>query len=175
MPSTQSIVILWDLQNTPCKKGNYPIQEVKHFFQRSGSIKIYYKVFHDFKGTRDPAFKNFENAGFETYLVSTDTRNNADRRIIESARNLHSNITTLVLITSDGDFTPLVKELQQAGKKVWVIYKNKLNHKLRLAADRCIPWSDLKSGNASAPVSSKPPFLKKQAKQKPQKRQPQLP
>ena len=56
--------------------------------------------------------------------------------------------------------TTLVKELQQAGKKVWVIYKNELSQKLRLAADRCIPWSDLKLGNTSAPVSSKPPFGK---------------
>jgi hypothetical protein len=104
------------------------------------------------------------------YLVST----NADPQIsryIQKYLLLNSEIDIVVLVTSDGGFTPDVKDLKNAGKKVWVIYKNKPSHKLMRAADRCIPWSDLKVGNTSSPVASRPPF-RKQAQRKPQKQQP---
>lgn len=162
MPHTQSIGILWDLQNTPCKKLAYPIEELVYYIQKHGSIYDR-AVFHDFKSSDDPVLEKFEDADFTTVAVTTRQKNNADRAIIGYARKhylANSKVTTVVLITSDDDFTPLVKELQQAGKKVWVIYKNKPSQRLRLAADRCIPWSDLKLCNASAPVSSKPPFGK---------------
>ena len=136
------IVVLWDLQNTPCKKRNYPIAALLNYLKKCGSIE-YAAVFHEFKNRDD--WEKFEDAGFCPILASTRKKNNADYVITNHANNLlhNPNLTIVAFVTSDGDFIPLVKDLQNAGKKVWVIHKNELSQKLRLAADRCIPWSEI--------------------------------
>ena len=156
------IAVLWDLENTSCKKCAYPIQGLVRYLQSHGSIYDR-SVFHDFKGTNDPVLEKFEDAGFTPVMVTTRTSNNADRVLMNYARKHFvpkSAINTVVLVSSDGDFTPLVKELKRAGKKVWVVYKNQPSVKLLQAADRCIPWSAITFDNAAGPVPSKPPVGK---------------
>jgi hypothetical protein len=69
MHHTQKIVVLWDLQNTPCKKRNYPIAALLNYLKKRGSIE-YAAVFNDFKSSDDPVLKQLENADFEIYLVA---------------------------------------------------------------------------------------------------------
>jgi len=135
--------VLLDGQNVGC---GFLFQELINWLSQQGEI---YSLMAAYEWEKVPgAFKKacLDFPGVTPIYAPTDKRNRADHYLIDSGDKQVlpiSAIKRVILMSSDGDFAPLVKRLKAAGKEVWVIYQTKLSEKLKKAADRCISLQEL--------------------------------
>ena len=139
--------VLWDRQNVNFPKKQPVVQTIIQWLEQQQCQIIDAVVSDDWA----KAPKNIQ-AAFNEFSIffqlqaTTDKPNRADNALINyGIKHICPNpeVERGILLSSDGDFLPLVKRLKLAGKEVWVIYQTTPNKKLIGAADRCIPFQEI--------------------------------
>lgn len=110
------------------------------------NLKVYAKasIWQQRKGKNQDALTQL---GFDCVEVPQTSKNGVDfKLVIDCVAEAHNNISTnlFILVTSDGDYETLVRELQSKGKKVMVFYHpDKVSEALRQIADESYSIEDL--------------------------------
>ena len=120
---TSSVAILCDWQNvkgTPAQ-----LQCLVNFACKLGTIALK-RVYAHWRREKSQWEELFDELDFECCNVpsSKQKRNNVDKKLIAHCRQQILSdpaITTVILLSGDGDFKGLVRELKAKGKKVIVI------------------------------------------------------
>jgi uncharacterized protein (TIGR00288 family) len=141
--SHSQVAILWDWQNVRPFSETTP-STVKAFASLFGEIVVLnvYSDWHLDKSKRHIDWvRELDQQGFDAIAVSCGP-NSADKKLIDGCKRsvLHNpTIQTVILLSADGDFKNLVRDLKTHGKKVIVIARNRaLIHKsLQKLADCC--------------------------------------
>ena len=122
---TSSVAILCDWQNV---KGT-PVQLrcLMSFACKIGTIALK-RVYAHWRHENSKCEELFDDCDFECLNIpsSKQKRNNVDKKLIADCRQQVLNnpdITTVILLSGDGDFNGLVRDLKAKGKKVIVIAK----------------------------------------------------
>lgn len=135
------VAVLWDWQNVRATSAQ--IESLLAFASRRGEIEVK-RVYADWQlEKKDRALQEkLDGEGFEVISVFSckEKPNNVDQKLIQHCQTQilnRSGINTVILISGDSDFTPLVNQLKANGKTVIVVahdlrYASK---KLRLATD----------------------------------------
>lgn len=118
-----SVAILCDWQNVRGTRDQ--LQCLMNFARKLGII-VGKKAFAHWRRENPQWEELLDELGFECFNVpsSKHKRNNVDKKLIAHCREqILSNpgITTVILLSGDGDFKGLVRDLKAAGKKVIVI------------------------------------------------------
>ncbi|MEA3384364.1 MAG: NYN domain-containing protein [Campylobacterota bacterium] len=117
-PLLEKSVMLWDIENIPYKHFQY----FEKFFKYTPE-----NVFVVSKQTLGQKAKNFlDKKGF-SYIQATTI---ADDKIIKFLKIKNFNNNDFIVLSSDSDFAPIVKQLLDAHKKVQVITNNANNKRL---------------------------------------------
>lgn len=121
------VAILWDWQNVRAS-ADVQLDAVVSFAQQFGAIarKL---VYAHWRVEQTKWEELFEDREFECLnaIASKSRPNNADRKLIHTCQRdilKAPDIQTVILISGDGDFKSLVKQLKQAGKRVIVITRH---------------------------------------------------
>jgi uncharacterized Zn ribbon protein len=124
-----SVALYWDWQNIRAT-GNH-IAQVLNFAGSQGCIKTKLAC-AQWKKEPDCHGVVLHRLGFDCLHVP-DGRNNADQKLINHCRHLAetSTLQTVVLISNDGDFVPLIRELKLKGIRVIVIGTSHCNKRLK--------------------------------------------
>lgn len=154
-----SVAIYWDWQNT--KATEEQIQCLMMFAYLQGNLELK-KVYSDWSLEKDRKRQNKLHCdGFELISVPSykDNPNRTDRKLIQDCRQQvlgQPNIKTVILISKDGDFTELVKNLRSYGKKVIVISqcKEQTNRELMKSADSFLTFSQIEEWVNSIPLAA---------------------
>lgn len=144
-PSSRG-AIFWDYQNS--RANTTQIQCLMMFAYAQGCV-VLGKAYADWKAENsqisDLLCEIFECVSIPS---SQSRKNRADQQLIKHCHQqvLHkSHINMVILISGDGDFTELVKDLQSHGKRVIVISQSdkNTNRKLKEAADEFYTFSQI--------------------------------
>lgn len=132
--SRDQVAIYWDWQNVRLKsQGKFrdKVIALVEFAKKLGSVKVMNVYAHWRKET--PLVEDtFDDLDFNcrNAPASKAKKNNADKKLIDDCqKDISSNpgISTVILLSKDGDFVPLVRELKAAGKKVILITNSEKN------------------------------------------------
>lgn len=129
----RSIAILVDGPNMIRKEFKVDLKEVKEKIKRFGNIR-FAKVYLD-QYASDKLIEAVTNQGFEPVIVPSDV----DVILAVEAMELvlEKDIDTLVLVTRDTDFIPVVRKAKERGKKVFIVATRPgLSSALKNTADR---------------------------------------
>lgn len=136
---TSSVAILCDWQNVRGTQAQ--LQCLMNFACKLGTIAFKW-VYAHWRRENSKYEELFDDWGFECFNVpsSKRKRNNVDKKLIAHCRQQILNnpdITTVILLSGDGDFKGLVRDLKTKGKKVIVIAEclKKTSSKLITLAD----------------------------------------
>jgi uncharacterized protein (TIGR00288 family) len=128
-PCDAQVAIVWDLQNVRPRSIATP-RAVKAFASSIGEI-VLQNVYSDWQldtGKHHIALvRELNHQGFDAITVPC-APNSADNKLIDGCKRyvLHSpTIQTVILLSADGDFRHLIRELKNHGKKVIVIARNR--------------------------------------------------
>ncbi|KOR36029.1 MULTISPECIES: NYN domain-containing protein [Planktothricoides] len=153
--SRDQVAIYWDWQNVHFKsQGKFrdKVIALVEFAKKLGSVKVMNVYAHWRKET--PLVEDtFDDLDFKCRNVpaSKAKKNNADKKLIKDCQeDISSNphISTVILLSKDGDFVPLVRELKAAGKKVILISDSDktTNQKLKNMVDEFYTLSKSEAG-----------------------------
>lgn len=136
---TSSVAILCDWQNVRGTQDQ--LRCLMKFACRLGTV-AFKKVYAHWRREHSQWEELFDELDFECFNVpsSKHKKNNVDRKLIAHCRQQvldNSDITTVILLSGDGDFSGLVRDLRAKGKKVIVIAESlkKTSSKLVQSAD----------------------------------------
>ena len=120
---TYSVAILFDWQNV--RGSQNQLRCLMNFAREIGKIALK-KVYAHWRHENSQCEELLDELGFECYNVPSSKRkkNNADKKLIAHCNEQVLNspgITTVILLSGDGDFKGLVRDLKAKGKKVIVI------------------------------------------------------
>jgi len=158
--STKSqVAIVWDGQN--CRGTEAQVHCLGSFACSMGSI-VFQKFYSDFQLETN---RNFANtlylSGFELINVPSfkNKPNRTDQKLIQDCKSQILNnpaITTVILLSGDGGFTPSVRDLRAQGKKVVVIsgYPTHTSRKLMIAADEFYFMSQIEASFRRLPFAA---------------------
>ncbi len=129
------IAIYGDFQNV--RNSPEEIEILNPWFAEHGKI-LHKKSYAYWRQEKELSEQAIFKAGFKTISVSSREKNAVDNEIIQDCK--HDTITdrsikTVILITGDKDFLPLVKELQKLGIKVILIHGANVSKALKKAGD----------------------------------------
>lgn len=134
-----SVAILCDWQNV--RGTQTQLRSLMSFACKIGTIALK-KVYAHWRREDSQWEEIFDDLDFDCFNVpsSKQKRNNVDKKLISHCRQQILNnpkITTVILLSGDGDFQGLVRDLKAKGKKVIVIGEclKKTNGKLIRLAD----------------------------------------
>lgn len=134
-----SVAILYDWQNVRGTQEQFCC--LIAFACRRGTI-AFKRVYAHWRRENSQWEEVFDDLEFECINTPSSKRkkNNADRKLIAHCRQQilpHPEITTVILLSGDGDFKGLVHDLKAQGKEVIVIAQSlkKTSSKLRQVAD----------------------------------------
>jgi uncharacterized LabA/DUF88 family protein len=136
---TSSVAILCDWQNVRGTQAQ--LQCLMSFACRIGTI-TFKRVYAHWRHEDSQWEELFDELDFDCFNVpsSKRKRNNVDKKLIAHCRQQILNnpdITTVILLSGDGDFQGLVRDLKAKGKRVIVIAEclKKTSRKLIKLAD----------------------------------------
>lgn len=136
---TSSVAILCDWQNVRGTQAQ--LRCLMSFACKLGTI-VLKRVYAHWRREDSQWEELFDELDFDCFNVpsSKQKRNNVDKKLIAHCRQQVLNnpdITTVILLSGDGDFKGLVRDLKSKGKKVIVIGEclQKTNNKLIKLAD----------------------------------------
>jgi uncharacterized LabA/DUF88 family protein len=152
------VAIYWDFQNSRATTEEQ-IQSVRTFADAQGFVvtaKAYAHWGKENEKIHDLLCDVLECIDIPS---SKDHKNRADQQLIKNCNQQVRNkphIKTVILISGDGDFTNLVKDLQKHGKKVIVISQCEKNTNLKLkeAADEFYTFSQIEQWFSSIPLAA---------------------
>lgn len=149
--------ILWDWQNVRCKTLDQ-FTYLMVFAQFYGAIRHLYVYAHWRK--EKEVFENaFSLAGFKSRNVPTIYPDQADDEIKQDCRSLIKQdhlLKTVILLSCDGGFEDIVKELKEQGKQVIVVAssrKQKVSKKLSSLANHVVYLDEL-AKSFSLPIAA---------------------
>ena len=141
--SASLVAVYLDWQNVSVKQNQ--VNCLVGFISSIGSLEIK-KVYALWdKGNRKSG-KLLHKFGFDCLDVPCIEKNGADQKLIADCKNQALNnpaIKTVILISGDGDFAPLVRELKAKGKEVIVIARFNVSQKLIKIADKFYDVNEL--------------------------------
>ncbi|VXD15147.1 hypothetical protein PL8927_380070 [Planktothrix serta PCC 8927] len=115
------------------------IKLLDQLFNQKG-YKFIIKVYSNWRNENDRFAQALDQEEDVTIIhVPSREKNAVDKKIFRDGRNdttPDSSIEIVILITGDKDFLPLVKELQQSGKKVILIHGCNVSKTLKKAVDK---------------------------------------
>jgi len=157
--STKSqVAIFWDWQN--CRFTEEQVHLFWLFAHLMGSV-VLQNVYSDWNlETNRRLYDLLYSSGFELPTVPSYKHkpNRTDQRLIRDCAQILNNpaITTVILLSGDGGFTPLVRDLRARGKKVVVISvcPTRTSEKLMIAADEFHFISQIESIFRSLPFAA---------------------
>ncbi|MGG6295889.1 NYN domain-containing protein [Leptolyngbya sp. AN02str] len=136
------IAIYWDWQNIKVKFEEQ-LQKLEQFVSSKGSI-VSRVIFAHWSKEPEKWESLFDDLNYECInaIASRKKRNNADRKLISHIRRYALNdpkIHTVVLISGDGDFRQIVRELKAKNKRVILVVhdKKQANDELIKLVDEC--------------------------------------
>ena len=152
---TSRVAIFWDLQNI--KATEKQIQCLMMFAYAKGHV-VLEQAYADW-GKENQKLANllFDLLDCIHVPSSKDKKNRADYELIKHCRQRVLNnpdISTVILLSGDGDFASLVNELKAKGKKVIVIAHSdkRTNHKLKESADEFYSLSQIEKKFGNLPI-----------------------
>ena len=113
-------LIIWDVENIPYSHFEY-IEKFINFIPESVFI-----VSQQNLSKKEQDF--FESKGFSC-IVSNEI---ADLKIIDMIKSNQERFNNLVLVSSDSDFTPIIKEMVNLRKNVFSVSNHYINKRLRM-------------------------------------------
>jgi uncharacterized LabA/DUF88 family protein len=154
-----SVAIYWDWQNT--KATEMQIQCLIIFACMKGIVTLK-KVYSDWNWEKDrKRQKKLRCDGFQLISVPSEKSQPSltDQELIQDCREQvidQENIKTVIVISKDKDFTELVKDLQNHGKRVIVISqcKEQTSRKLMKAADGFYTFNQIEQWFSRLPLTA---------------------
>lgn len=128
------VAVAVDGQNVDLLKNSSAILQLASKF---GTISIRW-AYHDWRKWKLSNQKEIQSQGWQCLDVADRSKNGLDRCMMADCRKFCASHPpdVLVLVTNDGDFAPLTKELLAQGIKIIVIgRRNGMSEKLKL----CLP------------------------------------
>jgi hypothetical protein len=152
MNPSQGIAIVWDWQNVNVKAhSTVLIQQIMSCIQELGDIKHKW-IFADWNREKSDVVNLFDDCGFiqQQATASRTKKNNADKKLMNCVRKYILNNTTtqvVFLMSGDGDFERLAKEIKSRGKRVIIVARSltKISRKLLEIADDAIELEKITS------------------------------
>ncbi|MGV0023569.1 NYN domain-containing protein [Phormidesmis priestleyi] len=133
--ATSSVALFSDTQNVRLKE--YEISAVLSLASSKGNL-IVRNAYAYWRCENSRFEESFYQNGFDCFNIPSFERNSADKKLIAHCRSQVLNnpaIETVILISGDRDFVPLVRALQAERKKVIVIARCNVSRKLINMAD----------------------------------------
>ena len=137
--ASSSVAILYDWQNV--RGTQYQLQCLMRFACKLGTI-AFKGVYAHWRRENFQLEEFFDELGFECFNVPSSKckKNNVDKKLITHCKQHVLNnpdITTVILLSGDGDFKGIVCDLKAKGKKVIVVAEcsEKASKKLVSLAD----------------------------------------
>lgn len=131
-----AVALYWDYQNVKPKKDDFDFVDAILSFAESLGQVVVTEAYADWRKESeqltDCIYEIFTEINVPSYK---EKRNRADKKLIKSCQTSVRNypkITTVILISGDGGFTSLVKELKQQNKEVIVIPQHSTRTSLKL-------------------------------------------
>jgi uncharacterized LabA/DUF88 family protein len=156
------VAIYWDWQNVRLKshgKSKDQVIALVEFAKKLGSVKVMNVYAHWRKET--PLIEDiFDELGFNcpNAPASKAKKNNADKKLMDDCqKDISSNSDiTVILLSKDGDFVKLVRELKAAGKKVILISDSEktTNQKLKKMVNQFYTLSEIETWFSSLNVAA---------------------
>ncbi len=92
---------------------------------------------------KEDRLEEFDSAGFDCIVCPKKTiyekeKDSVDSRMIALSKKLfdeHSDITDIVIVSNDGDFTPLVTFFKHRGKRITLFGLGKISTSLKKSVD----------------------------------------
>ncbi|MCU0537641.1 MAG: NYN domain-containing protein [Hydrococcus sp. Prado102] len=142
------VAIFWDWQNT--KATEWQIQCVNAFAYQQGIIDLK-KVYADWQLDKDRKLaEKLHCEGFKGINVFSckEKPNCTDQELIYDCRKYaleKSEIDIVIVLSGDGDFTPLVRELKARDKRVIVVaqFQKNVSQKLKESANEFYLFSQI--------------------------------
>ncbi len=120
--------IFWDYENVPFSSGNLTnfltdIEELKKTIGKGSFLKC----FGDWSRIPETTQTEIGQTGFELIQIPQTRKNAVDQELTVSALNVYhqSHFNEFYLISADGDFTALLKDLKSKGIKISIIARIK--------------------------------------------------
>lgn len=162
----RKIVLLIDAENTSSRYA----KRIVDYLEKRGDI-ICARIYGDF--INNVSVKGWNQVAIEyemeqkQQLTTSSGKNSSDIALVIDAMDLlyQKNIDTLCIVTSDGDFTGLVKRIREDGIEVIGIGKSDASKRLEKVCDQYLDFEELaeKTDKKQASFSNKPD--KKEKKQ----------
>jgi len=158
--STESqVAIFWDGQN--CRGTEAQVHSLCRFARQKGAI-VSQKIYSDWQlETNRKLAEMLYSSDFELISVPSfkNKPNRTDQKLIRDCKSQILNnpaITTVILLSGDGGFTPSVRDLRAQGKKVVVIsgYPTHTSRKLMIAADEFYFMSQIEASFRRLPFAA---------------------
>jgi len=153
--TTSHVAIFWDWQNV--KATDEQIRCLMMFAYDKGHV-VLKKAYADW-GKENQKLADLLFYSFDCINVpsSKDEKNRADDKLIEDCKRQvlkKINISTIIIISGDSDFTGLVNELKANGKKVIVIadYDEKTSPQLKESASEFYWLSQIEERFSNLPL-----------------------
>ena len=131
----REVALFWDYENVPVPKnyGGFFLQALRNFFQRHAPVCA--RIYAHKKVLHTDILQEIRRAGsFRVKWVTGTGANAVDKLMIQSTRDTlraRPKLPFLVLITGDGHFRDLLRELGQVTGRTILICSSK-NHNRRL-------------------------------------------
>lgn len=121
----QKVGIYWDCQNVPINP--YLAQYLLIFANSnlSGCI-IYQKAYSFWRKEKLSIEQRLHELGYDCIDVPQTTKNSVDEKFIDDCKRDQSKFDIAILVTGDGDYVKLVRQLIKEGKKV-IIFAQSAN------------------------------------------------
>ena len=121
-------------------------QLIKECVERIGVVKVAL-VFAPLYLVTEEKIEEFDTAGFDCIACPKRTvygkeKDRVDSRMISIAKKLfdeHSDVTDIVIVSNDGDFTPLVTFFKHRGKRVTLFGLGDISNTLKKVVDIIYP------------------------------------
>ncbi len=168
----RKIVLLIDAENTSAR---YAKRIVEHLEKRGDIICA--RIYGDF--INNSSVKGWNSVAIEyemeqkQQLTTSAGKNSSDIALVIDAMDLlyQKNIDTLCIVTSDGDFTGLVKRIREDGIEVIGIGKADASKRLEKVCDQYLDFDELAEETAGKDRKKNPGEAEKKADKKTEKKQ----
>ena len=152
-----SVAVLLDFDNTSANQ--VEIQSLMTFAGSCGEV-VFKRAYADWTRVKRTRRENLYCKGIRAIDVpSGKEKSRADRELIQDCRNLvlyRPDIKTVILLSKDSDFVPLVNELKAKGKTVIVITQNpaETSCKLKAAASEYYCFAEIEQWFSNLKVAA---------------------
>lgn len=120
----ENVAILWDIENVTPKANSQFVEGLIEFTEELGKLTVC-RVYGNWTKTNlGRLSRRLSESGFELIHIPNSKKNSADISLITNTVELiyqYPHITTIVLITGDADFRPLLHTLRRNGKDIHII------------------------------------------------------